>query len=61
MQWKLQALLMLSQKVHVSMMAGKATPNAARHRAPNSEMKSSRLGMATASRTANRAKQKDPR
>lgn len=37
------------------MMAGNAMPSADRHRAPNREMNSSRLGMATANRTANSA------
>lgn len=38
--------------VHSWIMAGKARPKADRQRAPNREMKSSRFGMATASRTA---------
>jgi hypothetical protein len=36
------------------MMAGKAMPSAARHKAPKREMNSSKLGMATARRTVNK-------
>lgn len=39
------------QCVNSSISAGNANPRADRHSAPNSEMNSSRLGMATASRT----------
>jgi len=40
--------------VQIWMSAGKARPKADRHRAPNREMNSSRLGMATAKRTNER-------
>jgi len=42
------------QCVQIWMSAGKARPKADRHRAPNREMNSSRLGMATAKRTNER-------
>jgi len=51
-------LLILYQKVDVSMMAGKAMPSAAKHKAPKREMNSSRLGIATARRTVNKDKWK---
>lgn len=39
------------QNVAVSMMAGKANPSAARHKAPKSDIKRSSSGTATAKRT----------
>lgn len=44
------------QKTHVWIIAGNASPNADRHRAPNKEMNSSIFGMATASKTKPRNK-----
>lgn len=42
-----------SQKVSIWMMAGRAMPMVARQRAPMSEMKSSKLGIAAARTTGN--------
>lgn len=44
------------QYVNSSISAGKAKPRADKHRAPNSEINSSRLGMATASKTVTQQK-----
>lgn len=42
----------LSQCVHMSIIAGNAMPNAERHSAPKSDMKSSNFGTAIANKTA---------
>lgn len=46
--------LVVFQYTQVSIIAGNANPRAERHSAPNNAMNNSRLGIATASKTAKR-------